>query len=248
MPDVSEIIRAAAARYGLPPDLMLRIAKTESNLDPNSAHPKSSARGLYQFMTAPGGSWGEYGRGGNALDPVANADAGMRYTLDNQKHLRTVLGRDPTPGETYLAHQQGRAGAAELLRDPNRPAVDAVAKFYKNPQTASDAITLNGGTPGMTAGQFAQKWTSRFDGGAAPAVNGTAPTVGATPAAPMPAQNPQQQRAEVANPMSDMLATLAQTMMAAPQQPLAAKKQKKPLPEEQPVPATTEIASPLTFA
>lgn len=151
---------------------MVKIAQTESSLNPNAAHPQSSARGLYQFMTAPGGSWQEYGRGGNPLDPAANADAGMRYTKDNIAHLKSAIGRDPSPGEVYLAHQQGRAGAAALLSNPSAPAVDVIRKFYRNPETARSAITLNGGTPDMTAAQFAAKWTGRFDGGQSPAGTG----------------------------------------------------------------------------
>lgn len=205
MPDVSEIIRTAAAQYGLDPNTMLRIAQTESGLNPNTANPKSSARGLYQFMTAPGGSWSEYGRGGNPLDPVANADAGMRYTRDNISHLRNALGRDPTPGEIYLAHQQGRAGAAALLKDPNQPAVNAIGGFYKNPATARDAIVLNGGRDGMTAGEFANKWVSRFDGGSAPA-----PPAPVAVAQSAPQMRQPMQRAE--SPLSDVLMTFAQQM------------------------------------
>ena len=160
---VPEMIRTAAMGYNLDPETMTRIAQVESRMNPNAANPNSSARGIYQFMTRPGGSWDEYGKGANPLDPLANIDAGMRYTQDNLAHFKKAMGREPTPGETYLMHQQGRGGATALLRSPDMPAVDALATAYGGDRNkAMQAIVQNGGNPNMTAGQFAQRWTSKF--------------------------------------------------------------------------------------
>lgn len=150
MSDIANAIRAAAVQYGLDPNAMLRIAQIESGLNPAAANPRSSARGVYQFISP---TWRQYGGGANPLDATANIDAGMRLAVDNRNTLRNGLGRDPTPGELYLAHQQGAGGALNMLRNPNAP-------------VGGDAIALNGGAPGMTGGQFAQKWTSKFDGSA----------------------------------------------------------------------------------
>lgn len=170
MSEVADIIRATAQRYGLDPDYMLRKAQIEApGLDPRAQNPNSSAGGLFQFTDK---TWGQYGRGGDKYDPTGNADAAARLTLDNRNALRAGLGRDPTSGELYLAHQQGAGGALKLLRDPNAPAAGLVG---------ADAIRLNGGTPDMTAGDFARKWTSRFDiaaaqpPAAAPAAISTSP-------------------------------------------------------------------------
>lgn len=156
---VREIIRERAAAYGLDPATMVSIAgiETGGTYNPAAANPKSSARGLFQFTTP---TWGQYGKG-DVNDPYANADAASRYTADNLAQFRAKTGRDPTPGETYLLHQQGGAGGTALLADPNRPAVEALAPFYRDPSTALQAITLNGGRPDMTAGQFADMWTKR---------------------------------------------------------------------------------------
>lgn len=170
MSDISAVIRAAAERYGLDPEYMLRKAGIEAGagLDPRAQNPNSSAGGLFQFVDK---TWQQYGRGGDKYDPAANADAAARLTLDNRNALRTGLGRDPTPGELYLAHQQGAGGALKLLRDTNAP-------------VSGDAIRLNGGRDGMTAGDFARKWTSRFDGAQAPVA--TAPNTSAyTPDRPL---------------------------------------------------------------
>jgi len=164
MPDLGTIIREAAGRYGLSPEMMLRIAQIESGMNPRNANPRSSARGVYQFMTKPGGSWGEYGRGQDVLDPHANVDAGARYIKDNMATLRTKLGREPADWEVYLAHQQGRAGAPALLANPNARAVDVLSQFYRKPGVARDAVVLNGGREDMTAGEFAALWKAKYEG------------------------------------------------------------------------------------
>ena len=152
MASISDIIRAAAARYGVDPETMLRTAQIESTMNPAAANPRSSARGLFQFITP---TWQQYGGGADPLDPEASADAAARFTRDNIGTFQNRLGRAPTPAETYLMHQQGPAGAISLLRDPNAPASAAVGP---------KAIQYNGGDPMMTAGDFAAKWTGKFDG------------------------------------------------------------------------------------
>jgi hypothetical protein len=67
--------------------------------------------------------------------------------------LTKALGRPPTPGELYLAHQQGATGATRLLTQPNAPATSVVG----NP-----AVVNNGGSPLETAAQFAGQWTNKF--------------------------------------------------------------------------------------
>ena len=181
MPDLSSIIREAADRYQLDPAMMLRIAQIESGMNPNTANPNSSARGVYQFLTKPGGSWEKYGRGGNVMDPVANVDAGARYIKDNMQALRSKLGREPQPWEVYFAHQQGAGGAPALLQNPNRPAAEVLNAFYSNPQTARDAIRLNAGNPDAPAQAFANLWKAKYEGTAVPAAGGEVASSGGAP-------------------------------------------------------------------
>lgn len=216
--DIPSIIREAATRYGVNPDYMIRAARIESGLNPMAANPSSSARGLFQFLTRPGGSWSSYGRGGNPLDPYANADAGARYTADNINLLKTKLGRDPTPGEMYLAHQQGPAGAAALLADPQARATDVLAKFYKHPATALQAIKLNGGTPDISAGDFAAKWLSKFDGSAAAPASSS--TLASQPNAGAVAETPVRPGADMGALFASMLAPLAQQRTPEAPQPV----------------------------
>jgi hypothetical protein len=48
-------------------------------------------------------------------DPVANAVMGGAFTNRNAADLRTVLGRQPTDGELYIAHFFGSGGARKFL-------------------------------------------------------------------------------------------------------------------------------------
>jgi muramidase (phage lysozyme) len=80
-----------------------------------------------------------------------------------QKALTSALGRAPTTGELYLAHQQGITGATALLKNPDASALSVLTKVYGSADRAQAAITQNGGKTNMTAGQFAQKWTGYAD-------------------------------------------------------------------------------------
>ena len=149
MMDVQSLITSKAREYGLDPDTMLKIADIESKFDPKARNP-SGASGVFQFMPS---TWQQYGKGGHVFDAEANVDAGMRFTLANMQVLRNRLGREPTPGEVYLSHQQGAGGASKLMSAPNAPAISLVG---------TKAVTQNGGSVDMTAQQFANLWMSKM--------------------------------------------------------------------------------------
>jgi hypothetical protein len=167
MPDIQSIITDAARRYGMNPDSALRIASVESGFNPSAQNSVSSAGGLFQFIDS---TWNRYAPGKSKFDAEANADAGMRLMRDNSKYLTRVLGREPTPGELYLAHQQGPGGAQLLLENPQAKAVNLLG---------TKKVLANGGNKDMTAAEFASLWTKKiegastetplFSGGAAPA-------------------------------------------------------------------------------
>jgi hypothetical protein len=166
MAGINDIITAAATRYGVDPNVLTREAQIESGLNPSAVNPTSHAAGLFQFMPSTAAQYGLT----NPLDAEASATAAAKLTRDNIFTLRSTLGRDPTPGEIYLAHQQGAHGALKLLGNPDAPAASLVGE---------QAVVQNGGRPNMTGGQFAQLWTNRFDR----APNVAAAAVGAPPAA-----------------------------------------------------------------
>lgn len=146
--DIRKIVSDAAATYGVDPNALLTITWIESKGNPNAKNPKSSAGGLLQFIDSTARAYGLQ----NKFDPAQSADAGARLMRDNSQALEKVLGRRPTTGELYLAHQQGISGATKLLSNPNAKAVDVVG---------SDAVRLNGGNSGMTAGDFAMLWMKK---------------------------------------------------------------------------------------
>lgn len=145
----SAIDAAVAANPGVDANYLRRLTTIESGGNPNARNPKSSAGGAFQFIDSTAAQYGLK----NKFDPVESSNAAARLTLANRAHLTKVLGRDPTPGELYLAHQQGAGGATKILTNPDASAADLVG---------ADAVRLNGGKVGMTAGQFADLWTKRF--------------------------------------------------------------------------------------
>lgn len=142
-------INAAASQFGVSSDYLARVAQIESHGDPNAASPLSNARGLFQFIPSTAALFGLK----NRFDPEASSYAAADLTAQNQKSLTRSLGRAPTYGELYLAHQQGARGAEKLLNNPEELAVNVVGR---------KAVLNNGGHMDMTAGQFASLWTSKF--------------------------------------------------------------------------------------
>lgn len=157
--DIQELIRRRAAAAGVDPSIAIKIAGIESSLNPNANRDTSSQyKGLYQFGPD---AWSAHGKG-DIFDPTSNTDAFLSLYKANSSALQNNLGRAPTPGEVYLAHQQGAAGATALLQNPDKKAVDVIAPFYGSRRTAISAIKNNGGDPEGTAGDFASKWLNKF--------------------------------------------------------------------------------------
>lgn len=107
---VGKIVADKANQYGVDPAVLLGIGYIESGLNPNAKAPTSSAGGIFQFID---GTAAQYGLS-NKFDADANADAGARFTKDNINRLSRTLGRNPSPGEIYLAHFSG-VGTAEKM-------------------------------------------------------------------------------------------------------------------------------------
>lgn len=105
--DIRDTIARVAQEEGVDPAYALATAERESNFNPN-AGGTGSIRGLFQMT---GGNRRRYGVADNAS--VEDQVRGFaRFTHDTQDQMRGVLGRDPTPEETYLGHHFGgvRAG------------------------------------------------------------------------------------------------------------------------------------------
>lgn len=148
---------AYEADAGLPSGYLERTAYIESRGDVNAVSP-TGATGLFQFTKGTAKDMGLTDRN----DPVASTEATVRLALRNQSGLEKVLGRKPTGGELYLAHQQGLGGASALLRNTDANVVEALLPAYKgNRERAEQAVKVNGGKITMTAGEFANIWISK---------------------------------------------------------------------------------------
>lgn len=118
----------------------------------------SGHAGYGQFSDS---TWRDFGAGGSPHDLHDSVAAIQRYGAANAQGFQKVFGRQPTDAESYIMHQQGGGGGLALLTNPNANAARLVG---------ADAITGNGGTTSMSAGQFVAMWTHKF--------NGTAPANG----------------------------------------------------------------------
>lgn len=182
-PDIAGLIRA---REGVDPGYIARLFQIESGGNPNAV--TGSNKGLGQFGPREEAQYGI--TSANRADPGVQSAAVQREAADHAAVLRKALGRDPTPGEQYLTHQQGIAGGPALLNaDPSMPAWQAIRPFYKSDAMARLAITGNvpGGHPlrgqdadKITAGDFRNLWVSKFERGL--------PGAGNAPASQMVAQ------------------------------------------------------------
>jgi hypothetical protein len=153
-PEIRKVINDAAARHGVDPQTMIDIAGVESGFNPNAANRESSAGGLFQFIDSTAAEYGLK----NKFDPVQASDAAARLVKANAAGLEKTLGRKPTSGEIYLAHQQGLGGALKILKNPDANAAALLG---------NESVLKNGGTLQMTAREFANRWTGKFSGGSA---------------------------------------------------------------------------------
>jgi len=201
LPERTEaVIEAKAAQYGLDPATMKAYAYMESRGDPNAVSP-TGATGVYQFTKGTAKGYGLKDRT-NLED---NVDAGMRLALDNAKALSRRLGidvKDVTPEMLYLAHQQGAAGAAVILKAAaeGKDISDLPAHIRRN-------VSVNYGGKSRTAAEFVaansakiQQYRAAFDPASAQQPNGAAqPTAlaaseeykPANPVAPVPDVSPE---------------------------------------------------------
>ena len=116
--------------------------------DPNATSP-TGARGFFQWVGSTAKQYGVIP--GNRDSEQKGMD---RLSADNLAVLNKGLGREATPEELYLAHQQGAGGALQLLQHPTERAGDIVGDA---------AIRNNGGDPNASAAQFVNLWKAKYD-------------------------------------------------------------------------------------
>ena len=180
--DIQAIIDSAAQKEGVDAELLRKIGGSESSGKATAKNPKSSAKGLFQFVDR---TWKEMGgKPGEQFIPEKNAELGARYVKQNQQALQQALGRDPSYGEVYAAHVFGPTGAKALLTkaDPNAPIEQALALF-ESPKRVQKVLKQNPNLQGKTTAQVLASLDAKM-GGKKPQ------TVDQGPATPAPKASP----------------------------------------------------------
>ena len=105
-PNVGNAIDAAANQYGFNPAVLKGIASIESSWDPGSNRNKGTQyKGLFQIGKD---EWKQYGGNGDIYNAADNANAAASMLRDHANWFNDSYGRQPTPGELYMMHLQGR--------------------------------------------------------------------------------------------------------------------------------------------
>jgi hypothetical protein len=102
--DVNAALKATAAQAGMDVPTWKAIASIESSLNPSSNFNKPTQyKGLFQMGM---NEFALHGRG-DTYKAMDNAQAAASLASANNATFRENFGRDPTPAETYMMHQQG---------------------------------------------------------------------------------------------------------------------------------------------
>lgn len=152
------IMTAAAKNPGVNAEALAKTMMIESRGNPSVVSP-TGAKGAFQFT-------GKTARQYGLTDPhnlEESTDKAAQLQVDNAKTLRGK-GVEPTGEALYLAHQQGATGAAALLQNPDKNAMQVLESIGADPNN----ILNNGGTKDMTAGQFAEKWQQAYQSATPP--------------------------------------------------------------------------------
>jgi hypothetical protein len=220
---LQDLINDAATQYGIDPSILGRFVQIESGGNPNAR--SGSYHGLLQLSPS---EFQKYGGGDDIYDPGANLRAGAAKIAAEAQQFRDTYGREPTPTDLYLQHQQGVGGYGAHLANPDQPAWQSMYSTKegrdKGPDWARRAIWGNvpsdvrgqypGGVENLTSQQFVDLWRNKVEGGGAgrPAMVATAAAqpgapstgvlgpIGQIPTAPVIGASSIAQNAPVASP------------------------------------------------
>jgi hypothetical protein len=114
--DVARAIGQAAQESGLDPQMLHRFVQIESGGNPYAR--SGSYMGLLQLGPR---EFRQYGSG-DPFNTMDNLRAGARKIAAEAQAFRVTNGRDPSPTDLYLQHQQGTGGYAAHMANPELPA------------------------------------------------------------------------------------------------------------------------------
>ena len=156
--EVRAYIEQQAKAAGLTPNdirNLLTTAQKESTMGQNLVNPRSTARGVFQFMPKTGREYGLNGKGfDNRMDMAANVNAGIKFYKDNQRRVAPVLAKAgipiDDPAAMYLAHNQGAGATRSIYR--------SLGTGKTINQLTNDEKARENGMDGMTAEQAIAMW------------------------------------------------------------------------------------------
>ena len=179
----------AGGRANITPELMRAIRQIESGGNPNAR--TGSYKGLYQLSDS---EFKRLGGQGDIFNPKENERIAALKLQQEANQVAKRLGRDLTPGEIYLVHQQGVGGAYEHLTNPDRPAWQSMNATgegrSKGEKWSRLAIWGNvpdklkaqyGSVDNLTSGEFTKMWSDRIARGGGGAGSSEPPPLDPTP-------------------------------------------------------------------
>ena len=111
---VTATVTQAAGVNGVDPMTLLVLGSIESGMDPKKKNSKSSAAGIFQFISDTGTKYG-LPKDASTASVEEQARAGAEFTAANIAILTRFLGRDPSIPEVYMAHFLGASKAVRIL-------------------------------------------------------------------------------------------------------------------------------------
>jgi len=116
-PQLEATIQKASDSHGVPPSTLRAFAAIESGGNPSAR--TGSYFGVYQLSH---NEFRKYGGRGNIFDLSENTQVAARKLRSEADAFAQQHGRQPTATELYMVHQQGIAGAATHMANPDAPA------------------------------------------------------------------------------------------------------------------------------
>jgi hypothetical protein len=103
----------------LSPEHMQTMSEIESTQNPALHDKGSQYKGLFQLNDP---EFTKYGGTGSIYDYEQNYQAAGQKMLAEGQRAQDILGRELTPVEQYMVHQQGLAGTLAHIANPDQPA------------------------------------------------------------------------------------------------------------------------------
>jgi hypothetical protein len=179
----SRIAQVDRSAYG---GLIERIAR-EEGYDPNrlkayvsiesGANPRARTGSYKGFLQLSDAEFSRFGDGGDIFHPESNLRAGIRSLREKEAKFAAEFGRQPSPTEVYLMHQQGEAGLRAHVAHPDQPAWrsmlgtgegrrkgDGWAKLAVWGNVPSDMRARFGSVEHISSKQFIAVWMHKLQG------------------------------------------------------------------------------------